>query len=221
MVDNIKFNLLVNKNVYTSYSWTEYTPTFKNGKFPSKRFSYFKRKIYNEKRYITVKLRFDNTLSQYRLTLLGSLRKWYFGKNTRQNLTLTKFKECIKILSEKTGVKEAKLWKANITRIECGLTIILPHKYKNIIDCFVKYKNFEREIKGDTTLYFKGENFNLMMYDKLDEINKNKILNDTKKLVKSKLYIFRFEVDVIKVSGVAFYDVCLQTNLDTCFQKLS
>lgn len=212
MIDKIKFDLPVNKIQFDSFEWVSYVPVFKNGKKVPKRYSYYKRRIYKGRgRFLTVKIRFNKLNREYKLTVVGSIRKWYFGKNSRQNLTFTQFEECIKLLSIELRVKEAKLWKANITQLENGVTVVLTHKYKKVLDCFIKYINFERQIIGETTLYFNGENYRLMMYDKFKEKNNGKVLNKNQALVDEKLYIFRFEIKVTKVSGVNFYNVNAKT----------
>lgn len=212
MIDKIKFSLPVNKVQFDSYDWEPYTPVFKEGKKAPKKYLYFKRKIFRGRgRFLLLKIRYDKLKKEYKLTVNGSIRKWYFGKNSRQNLTFNQFEECIKLLSFEIGIKETKIWKANVTQLESGVTVVLAHKYKKVLDCFIKYKNFERLLVGGSTLYFNGGNYRLMMYDKFREKNKDKVLNKNQALVDKKLYIFRFEIKVTKVSGVTFYNVNAKT----------
>lgn len=163
----------------------------------------------DEKRPHRIKLMmyYDSVKDKFTIGFNGSIRKWYFGKNTRKDLSYLQFLECIKLLSSKIGIREQDLWNAKITQLESGITLLLNNKFKDLDKCFLRHRTFDKSYRG-STLYFKGKNYNLKIYDKYTEINKNdkSFYEDVIKMqVLNKFYFFRFEVNVRKVSGVPFY----------------
>ena len=107
-----------------------------------------------------------------------------------------------------------------------GVCVLLKSEFRDVINCFAKYRTFTREV-NKTTVYLKGKetidgkesNFKYKFYDKYLEINKNdkNFSADRKKTnVQKKFYCFRFEIVVSKVSGVPYY----KTNANTLFKIL-
>lgn len=164
---------------------------------------------------ITLKLYYDEVKDEFSIKFNGSIKKWYFGKNTRQNLSLTQLKDCIKLLSDKIGIREQDLLNAKVTQLKIGITLLLKSYLKNVIDCFVKHGSFKRKFE-ETTLYFEGKksnelkesNYKYKFYEKYLEMNKydeNFRSNPTKMNVHKKFFFFRFEIVIKKVSGVDFF----------------
>lgn len=184
---------------------------YRKSKYPNRHL--FFRKIYNDKCKvkkpfaIRLMLVYDDLKDKSTIKINGSIRKWYFGVNNRKDLNFVEFLDCVKLLSNKIGVRQIDLWNASVTKLESGVTLLLKSKFKNVDNCFVRRKAFNKIYK-DNTLYFEGANFKLKFYDKHGEINKNdkNFKNDLKKMnVNKKFHFLRFEVVVNKVSGVAFY----------------
>ena len=195
--------------------WGNYRPS----KFPN-RHLYF-RDISNPKSKskrpfkITLMLCYDDVKDKFTISFNGSIRKWYFGGNTRRNLSKNQLTECINLLSAAIEIKEQDLRNAKITQLETGITLLLSSEFKKIINCFIKHRNFSREM-NETTLYFKGKktkegfdsNYKYKIYEKYLEINKNDKSfydNPIKMNVHKKFIFFRFEIVIKKVSGVVFY----------------
>lgn len=145
------------------------------------------------------------------LSINGSIRKWYFNCNSRKDLNYLEFIDCIEILGKKLGLKKEDIWISfKITKLEVGVTLLLKYFTNDILNCFVKYRNAQRDNKFETTIYFKFNNYELLIYDKFIEMNKGKILGKNEKNILSKYFFFRFEISVIKVSGSTF-----KNNYDT------
>ncbi|MFL9837104.1 hypothetical protein ABS768_06305 [Flavobacterium sp. ST-75] len=198
--------------------WLQYYPKPKEGKKPlPKKYHYFKRKIYNgrpgkDKFFLTLSLRYDDTADIFRLRVSGSIRKWFIGDNNRQNLRPDDFKKSLKLLAQSLGVEEYEILLGRVTKLETGLTVLLKNNFRDIHSCFVWYRSFERREEHGTTLYFEGTNYKFVFYDKYIEMTsgKRRVNGRTvpiriKDRVKNELYFLRFEVNVNKVSGVAFY----------------
>lgn len=210
MIDKIKIIVKdVNINyLRNNYNWQEKKDIDKENVIPSSKRLYrynltHKSKTFKLRLLLTENLKTKQTT----LSIDGSIRKWYFGKNTRKDLNYKEFIECIEIIESKIGLKEGEIWlKSNITKLEIGVTLLLRNFTIDILNCFVKYKQAKRDISYVTTLYFKQTNYELKFYDKYLEIHKK----DKKKLIKynevisKKLLLLRFEISIEKVSDPAF-----------------
>jgi len=192
---------------------------YRKSKFPNRHI--FDRVIVNNKANVKrpfrlkLMLYYDDVKDEFTIGFNGSIRKWYFGSNTRKDLNYSEFLDCIKLLSIKIGLREIDLWKAKITQLESGITLLLKSYLKGIMNCLAKYRNFSREIEK-TTLYFKGKrnkdgmdsNYKIKCYEKNLEMNKNNksfFDNPIKMNVLKKFLFLRTELDVKKVSGVNFF----------------
>jgi hypothetical protein len=141
----------------------------------------------------------------YTLSIDGSIRKWYFDKNSRKDLSYKEYNECIEILGEKLGLKKEEVWKKfKITQLEIGATLLLKSFTNDILDCFVKYRNAERDDKYESTIYFKFKNYDLVIYDKFLEMHQGKIWTKNELNIFNKFLFFRIEISVTKVSGSTF-----------------
>lgn len=206
------FNFSSSKPHLNNYcNWEEYIPKFKELKKPiPKEYHYFKKKLYNDKGKCSLflSLRYDDLKNTSRLRINGSLKNWYFGENSKNNLTRKQYMECIKKIAKKIGVEIKVIIQAKITKVECGVTVKTNYHSSKFIDNFIWYKSFERIKEKKSTLYFRGKFYDIILYDKLAEIiaKSKKIRNN---VVKNKFMssgnFFRFEVKVKKVSGINFY----------------
>lgn len=129
-------------------------------------------------------------------TVTGSLRKWYFGKtNAVMDFNYKTFIHCIAILSKRLNVKQIDFWESNVTSLEIGGNIKLKRKYDCIIPSMASYPRLGKALIKDETVYFKAQNYELIAYDKIKEIFKdrgaNKSLRD--KITKG-VFVLRFEI---------------------------
>lgn len=193
--------------------WTEYFPKPKEGKKPlPEKYNYFKRRLYSEKgnSFLLLSLRYDDEEDIFRLRINGSLKKWYFNGNTLDNLTLPQYETCMKRIALETGISYDDMLQGRNTKIESGVTTCLKTKFKDLLKCFVWYKDFERVEKNDTTLYFRGKFYSFILYEKEIEIKskshyrKGRFIRADKPFEFTKTYL-RFEVKVNSVCGVSFY----------------
>lgn len=192
---------------------------YKKSKFPNRHI--WSREIVNDKANVkrrfrlTLMLYYDDVKEKLSISFNGSIRKWYFGENTRKDLNHSEFLNCIKLLSAKIGIREVDLWNARVTQLESGVTLLLKSDFKEINRCFIKYRSLERR-EDRNTLYFDGKKspdcekskYGIKLYEKYLEINKNdeRFEENPRKLnVHKKFLFFRMEIIVDKVSANAFY----------------
>lgn len=142
------------------------------------------------------------------LSIKGSLRKWYFGKNCKRDLSLSEFSHCIDLLSEAIGVNKEILLQGRVTKIETGATLVLPARYRVVQDRLYSYPKLQRNKVYDSTLYFgdkRKSSYHLILYDKYEEIYKNR--KDKSRMLKAnlKIYFMRFEISVNTPSRISFF----------------
>jgi hypothetical protein len=164
---------------------------------------YLQTNITKKSRMFSLRMLLSENLKtgNYSLSINGSIRKWYFNKNSRKDLNYYEFVDCIEILSNKLGLKKDEIWRLfKVTQLEIGVTLLLKSFNNDILDCFVKYRNAKRGDKNVTTIYFEFINYDLVIYDKYLEILGKKELTDLDKNIISKYLMLRFEIDINKVS---------------------
>lgn len=153
----------------------------------------------------------------------NSIRKWYFGRNTRQNLRRSQYIDCIRLLSEGIGVREVDLWNARVTTFEIGVNLILDKELKNINDCLVRYRGLHREVRF-TSVYFHALKFKLRIYDKWAEIFKSKKMNIYQERFAANFHLVRIELEVEKMHGFFTQKAStlgdIRDNWDELFKKL-
>lgn len=208
MVDNIKimdqdFNP---DYILKNYKWKEIDFNEEEN-IESEFINGFQANLTNKSRRFSLRMLLtENSKTEtYTLSINGSIRKWYFDKNSRKDLNYFEFVNCIEILGSKLGLKKGEIWKKfKVTQLEIGITLLLKSFNNNILNCFVKYRNAKRDDKHKTSVYFKFINFDLLLYDKLLEMKKNKKLTDIDKNIINKFLLLRFEIDIKKISGSPF-----------------
>lgn len=203
MVDNIKFIL---EDFSPSEEFTVGWDKLKK-EYPNK-YLYttllYNRQYKVQKHPLKLLLTADKKTEKFSLSISGSIRKWYYQKNSRKDLKQEEFEGCIRLLSKELCIDEKVLLKGKVTKLELGLTILLKSKFKGIIDCFVKYRNAKRDNKFKTTLYFEFKNYKLVFYEKFSEMNKGKILNKGQEKFSKKFDLLRFEISLKKISGTVY-----------------
>ncbi|WP_284652109.1 phage/plasmid replication domain-containing protein [Flavobacterium terrisoli] len=200
MIDRIKImaNDFSPEFLLNNYHWRE-TP-IENEPFKLGQISY----LVNKSRLFRLRMLLTENLKtgKYSLSIDGSIRKWYFGKNSRSDLTFTEFYDCIEVLGRKLGLKKNEIWKVfKVTQLEIGVTLMLKALSNDVLDCFVRCRNAKIDRRYETTLNFNFGNYSLKMYDKFIEMNQNKIWSKKMKVVLDKYLMLRFEINVDKMSG--------------------
>lgn len=136
-------------------------------------------------------------------TVSGSLRKWYFGnKNAVMDFNYKTFLHCIAILSSKLKVKQIDFWESKVTYLEIGGNIKLKRKYDCIIPSMSSYPRLGKAQIKDETVYFKGTNYELIAYDKIKEIFKDRASNKSiRDKINKGVFVLRFEIKLKCPSG--------------------
>ena len=109
------------------------------------------------------------------IRIKGSIRKWYFGENSLEDFTLKSFIECVNLISNVLEVPFQKFCQFNVSIAEIGMNIKATEKCSTVLNMIVGYKSACYEVaifKGYKR--FKTANFEIKLYNKFDEIIRNK-----------------------------------------------
>ncbi|MEO2059825.1 MAG: hypothetical protein ABGW76_07070 [Mesonia sp.] len=155
-------------------------------------------------------IRFDKK----QLVVDGNLRKWYFGKDSRQDFTKKKFLQCINLLSNKIGIDDASLYNAKVTKLETGVILRLKQKERAIINSIFGYKGFDKNTYDKYGVEFKSSNYDVIFYDHLRRVynQKGKRQSNFGKIT-NKNFLFRYEIQSHKMSGTPMFKEKLNTLL--------
>jgi hypothetical protein len=148
------------------------------------------------------------TVSKYddKITVEGSIRKWYFGVNGVQDLSQTQFIEAMQKISFILFNKHNALFDFEIKNLEVGCNVKLPRKYKEASQYFRAYKTFKKITYGNESTKFDSTTYSLIVYNKLAEMinsaKKKGNERNPKPLVKiAKFLCFqRFEMSIKKMT---------------------
>ena len=106
------------------------------------------------------------------VNIMGSLRKFLYGKNTLKDLDERAFIRSLKKLAKAMNMPYKDFLKGKITQCEVGLNIITNEEIENINQRILKYKHvdaFDLDYKHQT-LYFDLNDKEITIYDKLRQI---------------------------------------------------
>ena len=148
------------------------------------------------------------------LYIEGSIRKWFYGMNSTQDLTKKDFITCIDKLAKEIGINDNSLWNSTVTKLETGVSIKLKEKHRGLVNCIFHYKDFKKHIHGEYGVEFKGVNYDVIFYDQVRKIfnRKGKKEKSHNKISKNN-FILRYEIQGHKVSGMLMFKEKLNTLL--------
>ena len=133
----------------------------------------------------------------------GSIRKWWFGKRSAvQDFDYKSFCLCIGTISKKLNISQLDFWESKVTYLEIGGSIKLKRKYEFIIPSMISFPRLGKAQFKNETVYFKGANYELIAYDKIKEIFKEK--SNSKRLrdkICKGVFVMRFEIKLKTPSG--------------------
>ncbi len=109
------------------------------------------------------------------LVIKNSIRKWYLGGFSLWDLTEKTANKAFSKISKILGIDMKDFLKATFTKCEIGLIIRPRIPVGQLVPMIVKYSTFKRYNISCETVGFKGEDVELKMYDKTQELlDKNK-----------------------------------------------
>ncbi|MCL2416609.1 MAG: hypothetical protein FWD02_01570 [Bacteroidales bacterium] len=177
MIDNVKITLY---GFSGSFKNCEYVRYFKSKKFGYEYNGYRLNRVGSGRTHLEIR-----EYATGRMTIKGSLKKWYFKGNTRADLTKSEFIEVLEIIAKKLKIPFDEICRGAVTNCEIGQTVKIG-KTKDSVDSILRslvaYGDGRlRRKQVGTTVYFleKGEfeegkkkdrTKSLKIYDKVEEI---------------------------------------------------
>ena len=109
MIDSIKIKIQQVPSV--KLEWAGSFPDKSNSEEQAQSNKY---KLFNNKNshYLSVMVKPDKN----KTVIIGSIRKWYLGKNTFRDLEHREFKAAIELIAKKLGFSIKKLFNSKVTR---------------------------------------------------------------------------------------------------------
>ena len=118
-------------------------------------------------------LKLYRCMGENRLTVKGSVRKWYNNRNTAADLTAAAFEKMIKLLAQKLNIPFDELCRAEFTQCEIGMNVRPAIPCCEVIPMIVRYGRLsvDKAISYPRrTSYFGKSVKRLKIYDKGKEI---------------------------------------------------
>jgi hypothetical protein len=110
----------------------------------------------------------------------GSLRKWYLGAETMNDLTRKELGKACKELSKCLGIELDYILDARILIIEIGMNFNIGMECSAIIDRIYEYSSLKKFCVDDETVEFRGKTgVALKFYDKIKEMTGKKNISST------------------------------------------
>lgn len=134
--------------------------------------------------------------------IIGSVRKWYLGMFSLEDLTAEEFQEAIERIAELLSIDYEKILEGTITKCEIGMNIRTRIPADKVNEVIRNYKRFKYYRYAYETVGFLSDNSNLKLYDKCTELisrfgkfdKEKKAKNRFKRLKELGIYIYRIEV---------------------------
>lgn len=146
-----------------------------------------------------LKVTFDKGAEKVKIE--GSIRKWYLGMFSLEDLTAEQFKHSIERIAKILDISMEKLMNGTITQCEIGLNVrtrIPADKVNENVRGYKQYKYYRYNFE---TVGFLGESIKIKLYDKCCELTDNFKRYDTnneakrrfEKLKEQGIYTLRIE----------------------------
>lgn len=220
------FKWLVNEvSKYARPKYIINVPTFKRVSFKIYKHldavDAFDDKLRKGHSHIKYTLTYSSKSKILQMTLDNSIRKWYHGMQSLDDLTHSEYVEALKLLAPKLCLSSDFLREFKLYDLEIGVTRLFDEKFKLLTLCIIDHhylKDFMRV--NAQTVNVIGDNLTLKCYDKGADLKKRNKKKDLPKFNENECYI-RSEVKITKVSGVSFVYQNLRTlnDLDANFSK--
>jgi len=121
--------------------------------------------------YLTVEAYNVGTLKSLRI--VGSLRKWYYGEDSLEDLTRKDFICAIKLLSEKLQIPYDEFLKFDFYKVEIGRNIRLKVPVASFLSLVAGFSSNSYILRQENGWrHFRTCRFKATLYDKIKEIKK-------------------------------------------------
>ncbi len=151
---------------------------------------------------LTIKYCYKNNIVEVKFG--NSLRKWYYGVDSVQDFCKTDFIDALILLMDRLCLGTDIIRDFDNYRIELGVTNEHEPNFALFNLSVIDHRNLKNIMRINTdTVTHMGDNLNVSCYNKGAEMKKKR-KSDKKLELRDGIYYLRSEVNIKKVSGVAF-----------------
>lgn len=154
--------------------------------------------------FITVSL--NSKFSGFKI--IGNLRKWWFGKNNIvSDFNYISFCACVTHLAHRMSIPEEALWESAISYVEIGANVRLSSKFDDVIASAQSFPRRKRFGDVDETVYFKTQNTDIIIYDKITHaFKKTGLKENARDRLLQNMFLMRYEIKLRNIANTVLSD---------------
>lgn len=128
------------------------------------------------------------------LRIIGSLRKWYFGKHSLRDFSKNEYEDAVKFMLSLLEIPFAKCNSLYLSKIEVGLNVKVSIPSEEIIRRFTGFKS-SCYVKGERQgfRFYETKSLEVIMYDKIREISKDFIHKRHVKTLEEESFLKKYQ----------------------------
>ena len=131
----------------------------------------------------------------------GSIRKWYLGGSSIQDLNYVSLQECLHRLANELEISYNDLLSGKVMKVEFGSCIQVPFEPKTLLSMFLYQPRLKEFNLRRYSKRFEGKYYNLSFYDKLQEMKDHGLGKQISGLVKNGMKVLRYEIQFKKAGS--------------------
>jgi hypothetical protein len=156
------------------------------------------------------------TISTYKITIEGSLTKFYLGNNV-QCMTRNQIYEALDELETIIGINIDNFW---ISRLDISANFEMNYPVVFYLDCLIEKSRYTKSTYGEKSVLFSVKSKTISFYDKMLEFKRQKLVNLPSGLPISDNFL-RYELQIKKVSRILKQKLAVKSlRKDDIIQKL-
>jgi len=138
------------------------------------------------------------------IKIRNSIRKFYFGADSMQDLSKTDLEDVLDILADKLWISKECIKDFINYKIEIGVTNEHERNFNMFMLSVIDHKYLKDQLRVNSdTVSHMGDNLTVSCYNKGEEVKNNQKLKKKLNLPED-VYYLRSEIKIHKVSGVKF-----------------
>lgn len=126
--------------------------------------------------------------------LKGSIRKWFFGKDTLKDLTYTDLEICLRKIATILHIDYKSFLNSSIRKLEFGKNIWVSFEPDMILGSLLRHPRLKKISTWPDSKKFIGDDLQLIFYNKLKEMKKKGITMSKVPWDKKNLHLLRYEI---------------------------
>jgi hypothetical protein len=146
-------------------------------------------------------------LGHFRIFVNGSIKKYYYGQCSLNDLTFRDFHIALGNLRSDLEIPFWEFIQSRLLRLDCGFTFQTSHPVREYIQAIHSHTRMKSKVNfSDTGVQFSGANKKIIFYDKYKELQKHCPTGQIKYNDEpvSSIHWLRFEIQFRKISALRY-----------------